>query len=145
MELCINTWSTEPRKLPEDAETNRIALSSRYIIWLSNPSLLKPSTLHFGLGGSPPYWIQRVNGEKHVVYLKSEYRVNWRRIPTSGVTGGSANNYTIRYKRKKFLQHINSPPWPQQGEVSIYGHIPLSKSGTSTDILFNINGSHLRV
>ena len=61
-------WPGEP---PEDGEMIEMTLSSRHRIRNSSPGGLRPSTLPFGHGGSPQYWLSHVDGEETYLFLSN--------------------------------------------------------------------------
>ena len=50
---------------------SQMTLPSRHKIPNSNPGGLRPSTLPLGRGGSPQYWVLRVDGEETSLFLSN--------------------------------------------------------------------------
>ena len=50
---------------------SELTLPSRHRIRNSNPGGLRPSTLPLGHGGSPQYWVLRVNGDETFLFLSN--------------------------------------------------------------------------
>ena len=48
-----------------------MTLPSRHRIWNSNPGGLRSETLPLGHGGSPQYWVLRVDGEETCLFLSN--------------------------------------------------------------------------
>ena len=67
--LCSHIGYTGPGEPPEDCEMSEMTLSSRHRIRNSSPGGLRPSTLPFGHGGSPQYWLSHVDGEETALYM----------------------------------------------------------------------------
>ena len=62
--LCTYWLNWARRTPPEDSEMIEMTLSSKTRIRNSSPGGLRPSTLPFGHGGSPQYWLSHVDGEE---------------------------------------------------------------------------------
>ena len=89
--LCAHTGQIGPGEPPEDGEMNEMILPHRHRIRNSNPGDLRTSTLPLGHGGSPQYWVLRVDGEEHICFFQTaETR---KRTPNSSVKGSGANHY----------------------------------------------------
>ena len=67
--FCTHTGYIEPGEPLENGEMSEMTLPSIYRTRNSNPGGLWPSTLPLGHGGSPQYWILRVDGEKTFLFL----------------------------------------------------------------------------
>ena len=67
-----------------------MTLPSRHRIRNSNPGGLKSSTLPLGHGGSPQYWVLRVDGEE-TFFCFFQAAETGKRAPNSSVKGSGAN------------------------------------------------------
>ena len=85
--FCAHTGWFGPGEPPEDDEMSGITLHSRHRI---RPGSLRPSTLPLGHGGSPQYWVSRVDGEETFLLF---FQTAEKRTPNSGVKGSRANHY----------------------------------------------------
>ena len=89
--LCAHIGETGPGEPPEDGGMNKMTLSSRHRIRNSSPGGLRPSTLPFGHGGSPQYWVSHVNGVETFCFFQTSEPGN--RTPNSSVKGSGGNHY----------------------------------------------------
>ena len=104
----------------------------------SNPGGLRPSTLPLGHGGSPQYWVLRLDGEKHICLFQTAATGK----QTPNVKGSGANHYprapalmahnVLLWRiltHKQCSTHLKSITaltlWPPNYSIWIFTHLKL--------------------
>ena len=99
--LCTYIGLIGPWKPPEDGEMSEMTLPLRHKIRNSRVGSLRPCTPPLGHGGSPQYWVSRVE-KKHFCFFQTA--VTGKRTPNSSVKGRGA----YHYPRAPVLLSINN-------------------------------------